>query len=166
MNSRSKINARPAAWLLAGLLSACGFRLAGGAALPPLLAHPYLSVQDSYSDFARELRHSLQAAGAHIEPAAGAASATVDISSDRVDRRVLSVSALNTPNEYELTYSVTFSVQSANKEVLPAETLSLSREYSFDETALLAKEHEEDLLRAEMARNLAGIVMRRLGSLK
>ena len=37
--------------------------------------------------------------------------------------------------------------------------------YSFDETLLLAKNHEEQILRQDMARDLADMVMRRLASL-
>ena len=34
-------------------LGACGFHLAGDVPLPPVLARPYLSFVDPYSDFAR-----------------------------------------------------------------------------------------------------------------
>ncbi len=49
---------------------------------------------------------------------------------------------------------------------MPPQTLSLTRDYSFDENNLLAKEHEEDILRVQMARELAAIATRRLASLK
>ena len=42
----------------------------------------------------------------------------------------------------------------------------LTRDYSFDETALLAKQHERDLLSAALARDLASVVMRRLASVQ
>ena len=43
--------------------------------------------------------------------------------------------------------------------------ISATRSYSFDERLLLAKEHEEAMLREAMAQDLADIVMRRLASL-
>ena len=48
-----------AALCCAGMLalSACGFRLAGSDHLPPVLARPYLSVKDPYTDFAREFEN-------------------------------------------------------------------------------------------------------------
>jgi LPS-assembly lipoprotein len=90
----------------------------------------------------------------------------VEVSRDDVQRRVLSVSASNIPTEYELTYTVTIAVHAGGTEILTPQTLSLSRDYSFDENALLAKENEEDVLRMQMARDLAAIAARRLTSLK
>jgi outer membrane lipopolysaccharide assembly protein LptE/RlpB len=43
-----------AALALAAALGGCGFRLAGSERLPAVLAKPYLSVKDPYTDFARE----------------------------------------------------------------------------------------------------------------
>jgi outer membrane lipopolysaccharide assembly protein LptE/RlpB len=42
----------------------------------------------------------------------------------------------------------------------------VSREFSFDERAVLAKEREQEVLRAALARDLAGVVLNRLASLK
>jgi outer membrane lipopolysaccharide assembly protein LptE/RlpB len=53
----------------------------------------------------------------------------------------------------------------AGQELLPPEELSATRTYSFQEQLLLAKGHEEDILRKDMARDLAELVMRRLSSL-
>jgi outer membrane lipopolysaccharide assembly protein LptE/RlpB len=61
---------------------------------------------------------------------------------------------------------VTFAVHGADKDLLAPQTISLSRDYSFQEPLLLAKEHEADILRAQMARDLAAIAMRRLTRLK
>ena len=57
-------------WLAAvGLLavSACGFRLAGSEPLPAVLARPYLSLKNPYSDFSREFEHRLKSAGAALQ---------------------------------------------------------------------------------------------------
>ena len=53
-----------------------------------------------------------------------------------------------------------------DKELLVPQTISLSRDFSFDEALQLAKEHEADILRQQMARDLVSIAMRRLTSLK
>jgi len=148
------------------LCGGCGFRLAGGEPLPAVMAKPYLSVQDSYTDFSREFERRLKGSGVQLQPRATDASATVEVTRDDVQRRVLSVSASNIPTEYELTYTVTIAVHAGGKEVLTPQTLSLSRDYSFDENTLLAKENEEDVLRVQMARDLAAIATRRLTSLK
>ena len=53
----------------------------------------------------------------------------------------------------------------AGKELLSPQEVSATRTYSFDERRLLAKGHEEDILRQDMARDLAELVMRRLSRL-
>lgn len=155
-------------FVLVGLvaLSGCGFRLAGSDPLPAVMARPYLSLKDPYTDFSREFEHQLKASGATLQIAREGATATVDITKDLVEQRTLAVSAKNIPTEYELTYTVTFSVHGAGKELLAPQTISLSKDFSFDETLQLAKEHEADILRQQMARDLVAITMRRLTSLK
>jgi LPS-assembly lipoprotein len=155
-----------AAWGTLLALSACGFRLAGSDPLPGKLARPYLSLKDPYTDFSREFERQLKTAGAALQAVRANSTATIDVTKDLVEQRTLSVSAYNIPTEYELTYTVTFSVQGPDKEMMAPQTISLSKDYSFEENALLAKEHEADILREQMARDLVAIAMRRLTSLK
>jgi len=147
-------------------LGGCGFRLAGSDPLPGVMARPYLTLKDPYTDFSREFEHQLKASGAMLQVSKEAATATVDVTKDLVEQRTLAVSAKNIPTEYELTYTVTFSVHGAGKELLAPQTISLSKDFSFDENLQLAKEHEADILRQQMARDLVAITMRRLTSLK
>ena len=130
------------------------------------MARPYLSLKDPYTDFSREFEHQLKSSGAVVQPLREGATATIDVTKDLVEQRTLSVSATNIPTEYELTYTVTFAVQGPNKALLAPQTISLSKDYSFEENVLLAKEHEADILRQQMARDLVTIAMRRLTSLK
>ena len=147
------------------LLAGCGFHLQGRASLPAVVKTPYLEAPDPQSDFIQYLRHDLLSNGAQLMYEKGHASAVVSILSDRVVRRVLSVSSINRVNEYEVTYTVAFSVTSQGKQLLAPQELSATRTYSFDESLLLAKGHEEDILRQDMANDLANRVMRRLSSL-
>lgn len=147
-------------------LCGCGFRLVGSDTLPGILARPYLVLKDPYTDFSREFDHQLKGSGATLQLVRANATATIEVTKDLVERRTLSVSALNIPTEYELTYTVTFSVQGPDKELLAPQTISLSKDYSFEENVLLAKEHEADILRQQMARDLVEIAMRRLTRLK
>jgi len=151
--------------VLLALLNACGFQLQGRTPLPEPLKVTFVQAEDRQSDFVQGLRKALIASGAQLAKSSDAASGTVRIVKDEVKREVLSVSARNTPREYEVTYTVRFSVSAGGKELLPEQEVALSRDYSFDETTLLAKEHEEALLREALAKDLVGIVMRRLSSL-
>jgi LPS-assembly lipoprotein len=147
-------------------LCACGFRLAGSEPLPPVLARPYLSLKDPYTDFSREFEYQLKSSGALIQPLRQDSTATIDVTKDLVEQRTLAVSATNIPTDYELTYTVTFAVHGIDEELLAPQTISLSKDYSFQVNELLAKEHEADVLRAQMARDLVAIAMRRLTRLK
>jgi len=147
------------------VMSACGFRLAGRAPLPASMKSAYVQATDLQTDFAQSLRKALLTSGARPPYDKSQASSVVNILKDEVVRRTLSVSALNKPNEYEVTYLVRFSVSAADQELLAPQEISATRSYSFDETKLLAKEHEEAILRQAMAHDLADRVVRQLSSL-
>jgi len=77
----------------------------------------------------------------------------------------VTVSTLNVPTEYELTYKVRFSVSVQGREVIAPEEHSLVRDYSYSESAQLAKERESAILSQALAHDLVSVVMRRLASL-
>lgn len=147
-------------------LGACGFRLAGSEPLPPVLAKPYLSVKDPYTDFAREFELELKSAGAALQAGRQDATATIEVTKDQVEQRTLAVSGRNIPTDYELTYTVTFSVEGPDAELMAPQTITLSKDYSFEENVLLAKEHEADILKEQMARDLVAMAMHRLARVK
>ena len=147
------------------LLSACGFHLQGHVPLPDSIKTPFVQAPDRQSEFVQSLQRALLTSGAHPVKQKDKASAVVSIIKDEVVRRTLSVSAANQPNEYELTYTVRFSVTAGDKELLPPQDISNVRSFSFNEQLLLAKGHEETILRQDMAHDLADMVMRRLSSL-
>jgi LPS-assembly lipoprotein len=156
-------------WLATvGLLavSACGFRLAGSEPLPGVLARPYLSLKDPYTDFSREFERQLKSAGATLQQVRADSTASIEVTKDLVETRTLSVTSQNIPTEYELVYTVTFLVRGPDKQLMAPQTISLAQDYSFQENALLAKQNEADGLRQQMARDLVRIAMHRLSSLK
>jgi LPS-assembly lipoprotein len=160
------VRAAIAALVLSLALGGCGFRLAGSERLPAVLAKPYLSVKDPYTDFSHEFERELKSSGALLQLGRQDATATIEVTKDLIEQRTLSVSARNIPTDYELRYTVTFDVRSPDAEILAPQTITLSRDYSFEENELLAKEHEADILRAQMARDLATMAMRVLSRVK
>ena len=147
------------------LLSACGFQLQGRHALSPQLQRVEVRPADRHSDFTRALRRSLDGSGAQLVSVAGPDEAVVRILVDRFTEKVLSVDARNIPTDYEIVYEVEVEVRRGSESLMAPEPFLLSRIYSFDETRLLAKEREEDVLREALAKDLASMVMRRLASL-
>jgi LPS-assembly lipoprotein len=160
------VRAALAAVVLGLALGGCGFRLAGSEHLPAVLAKPYLSVKDPYTDFSREFERELKSSGALLQDGRQDATATIEVTKDFVEQRTLAVSARNIPTDYELHYTVTFEVKGPDATILAPQTITLSRDYSFQENELLAKEHEADILRASMARDLATMAMRILTRVK
>lgn len=154
------------AFALVLALCACGFRLAGSDPLPAVMARPYLSLKDPYTDFSREFEHRLKSSGASLQSGRAGATATIEVTKDVFQQVTLAVSATNIPTEYEITYTVTFAVQGPDKQLLAPQTVSLSKDFSYDVNLQLAKEHEADILRQQMARDLVSIAMHRLTSLK
>jgi LPS-assembly lipoprotein len=146
-------------------LTACGFHRQGVRPLSPVMKVTYLDALDERSDFMRGLSSALEANGATLATTRDGATAVLNVERDETGQRVLSVSARNTPTEYEIYYIVTYSVTAGGEEVLAPRTLTLTRDYSFDEEALLAKQHEEEFLREALARDLVSQVMRSLASL-
>ena len=146
-------------------LAGCGLRLQGREAAPQAFSSACIEAQDTQSDFVQALSRSLAASGVRLEGDPARAEAIVRVSRDEVKERVLSVSARNIPREYELAYRVEFSVQKGGAELLAPREVLLSRDFTFDETILLAKEREQRLLEDALARDLAAIVMRQLAAL-
>ena len=147
------------------VVGGCGFRLQGRTPLPAPLAVTYVVSPNEQTDFVQGLRKALITSGGQLVEDSTRATGTVRILTDDVTSKILSVSANNIPREYELTYTVEFSVSSKDEELLPSQKVSVTRDYSFNERTLLAKENEEAILREGMARDLVSIVMRRLSGL-
>ena len=163
-------SARRIYWLLISLcltsmLAGCGWRLQGTTKLAPVMATTYVDTKDRFTDFNRALRESLQASGARITNDEKEATAVVKIIKDESGQRVLTVSGRNTPEEYEVFYSIEYSVNGRTEELIAPEKLELTRDYSYDETAVLAKQKEQSILREALARDLAGQIVRRLAAL-
>ncbi len=151
---------------LALSLSGCGFHLEGRAPLSPKFKVTFVDAKDVQSDFVQGLRKALLINGAELTQDGSRATAVVHVVTDKAVQRVLSVSPDNLPREYELTYTVRFSVSANDKDLLDEQEVSASREYSFDVNELLAKDNEEAVLRQALAKDLVDIIMRRLSSLQ
>jgi LPS-assembly lipoprotein len=144
------------------LIVGCGFHLKGSANLPASMEKTYIKGQSS-TILLRNLRASLKASGVNVVDTVKDATAILDINRETEDRRVLSVSSAAKVSEYELSYAVTFSVYRKDGAVIvPAQTIRQTRDYNFDENAVLSKSDEESLLRKEMKRDAVSSIMRRI----
>lgn len=152
--------------LAAGALAGCGFQLARPPQLPARLAMLRVETAGSeQSDFYHGLRTALQRAGTQLTEQAGSGAPLLQVLEDGYSERVLTVSARNVPTAYEISYTVRLRVATGAQDLLPADAYTLTRDYSFDQTTLLAKERERDVLVASLAGELVDVVMQRLASL-
>ena len=147
------------------LLGGCGFHLQGRQPLPAQFAYTFVDTKDEQTDFVQNLRKSLLASKVNVIPMKGSSSANITVHDDELTERILTVSARNIPTEYELTYKVVFSVEAEGKTLIDNEEISATRDISFDEAQLLAKEREQEILSEALARDLVALVMRRLAAL-
>jgi len=147
------------------LLASCGFHLQGRQPLPAEFAYTFVEAKDEQTDFVQDLRKALIASNVNVIATKGSSGAVISVHEDELTERILSVSARNIPTEYELTYKVRFSVTSAGKTLIDKEEISATRDISFDEAQLLAKEREQEILSEALARDLVALVMRRLAAL-
>ena len=151
--------------LAAGCLTACGFHLQGAFTPPAGMERTHIATDDRYSLFLREFEAQLRAAGVELSDSAADATATFTISADDTDQRVLSVSARNVPTEYEVFYTITYSLDSGANNLMPQQTLTLTRDYTYDSTLVLGKAREEELLREAIVDDLVRIVMKQISTL-
>lgn len=125
----------------------------------------YIATSDRHSLFYRELYAALEMSGVTLVDGSAEATATFEISFDETDQRVLSVSARNVPTEYEVYYTVEYGLVAANNNLLEFQTLTLTRDYTYDSTLVLGKGREEELLREAIVDDLVRIVLKQISTL-
>ena len=147
------------------LLAGCGFHLQGAYTTPPDMERTYISAADNRSLFYRDLREALLSADVQLVDNATDATAVFTISFDHTDQRVLSVSARNVPTEFEVFYTIEYSLDSGTKNLLEPQTVTLTRDYTYDPTLVLGKAHEQELLRDAIVDDLVRIVLKQIDTL-
>jgi LPS-assembly lipoprotein len=150
---------------VACVLGACGFQVRGRADFPPAMTVAYVDTANRYSPFYRELTMAIRASGRQLTEDATIADTVITVLGDETGQRVLSVSARNVPREYDVYYTIRYAVAINGTTVVEPQTLTLNRDYTYDETEVLGKAVEEDGLRDALAADLVTLLMRRMSTL-
>ncbi len=154
--------AKLAALLLVLLLSACGFQLRGTAALP----FDTLYMQSTTGGVALDLKRNIQSGTRTVvvdDPKQAAA--VLDFVQEVREKVILSLGSTGRVREYQLRYRVGFRVHDGKGgEFLPVNTVQLTRDISFNDTDVLAKENEEQQLYRDMQFDMVQQIMRRLAA--
>ena len=150
--------------LCALALAACGFHLRGASDL----AFKTLYIQKGGAPaLAAELTRSLKFNGITVVIVPEQAELQLDLMSETYQKRILSLSGGGKVSEYELIYNIIFRTRTSATDPWGApQTVEQRRDYSYDNTLLLAKEGEEARLNSDMRTDATREIIRRLSVLK
>ena len=155
---------RNLAIVVLGLITAaCGFQLRGQATLPFETLH--VAIPD-ISPLGIELKRNI-IAGTRTklvnDPAL--AQATLSLTAEERSKSILSFDAGGRVRELQLRYRLGFRVRDARgRDYLPQSEIRLTREISFNDAQVLAKESEELLLYRDMQSDMVQQMLRRLAA--
>lgn len=155
-----------AAALLAALgatLSGCGFQLRGQASLP----FSNLYVPGS-SPLVVELKRNVVASThTRLVDRERDAQAIIGFTHEVREKVILSFNTSGLVREFQLRYRVGFRVYDPKgRDYVPASEIQLTRDISFNDAQVLAKESEEQLLYRDMQSDMVQQIIRRLAAAK
>lgn len=151
--------------LLALLLGACGFHLRGQEGMP--FHTLYLDASNPNTLFIGDLRRSLEDNRITLVNSAEQADVVLNIASETPDKQILTLGATGRVTEFRLVYRISLRAYDLRKhDWLPAEEITTQRDLSYDDTEILAKESEEQLLYQGMRSDMVEQIVRRLSHAK
>jgi Rare lipoprotein B len=165
MKRRAFLAACALAVSAAGLVSGCGFQLRRLEGIP--FASMYIDAP-AVSQVGTAIRKALQS-GKYVQLVAKAPDAAVvlRLSDEKSTKTILSLTGGGRVSEYRLGFRLTYSATGKDgHEWIPPYTVELTRDMTYDDSALLAKGAEETLLYRDMQDDAAQQILRRLRSLK
>jgi LPS-assembly lipoprotein len=152
--------------LAVSVTAGCGYQLRGSASLPPVMATTYVKGLRPYSALVDDFSQALRTRNARVTTDPASASATLSITGNDTEKLVLSVDTAGNVLEYEIRQTIRFSVTAADQQVLLSEqSVSLSRDFLFTSTDVLAKAREEKLVRRTLQKNIVNLAMLRIAAL-
>jgi LPS-assembly lipoprotein len=148
----------------------CGFKLRGDYGLPAGIEQLQLLALQKNTPLHRILWKQLN--GLNIEVLDNTANAiqisqeidvVVYLTSDKLERRLLSLFSTGQVAEYELVYTIKYQIQFPEQDAQEIE-FDVTREYQDDPDAVLAKTRELDLIQNEMRQEAASRIIRQIAS--
>lgn len=126
------------------------------------MARTHIAGLNPYDDLYAALSGVLEVNGVEVVDAERA-SATLRVIERNRGRRVLSVGADGKVREFELFTTVRFRVAGqGDTPILETQTLTLTRDFLFDQTSVLGKAEEAELLYEDMEDELVRLMLYRL----
>jgi len=149
---------------LALALAGCGFRMRGTAEVP----FESLYVPGATAGIALDLKRNLQAGTrARVVDDPKTADAVLLFIEESRQKEILSLTSAGRVREFQLRYRVGFRVHDGKGvDFVPPSTIQLTRDVTFNDTEILAKEQEEQLLFRDMQSDMVQQIIRRLAAAK
>jgi len=146
------------------LLAGCGFRLRGTASVPFETIH----VPGATAGIALDLKRNIETGTrARVVDDPKAAQALLQVTEESRSREILSLTSAGRVREFQLRYRVGFRVvDGKGGEFVPASVIQLTRDMTYSDAEILAKEQEEQLLFRDMRSDMVQQILRRLASAK
>jgi LPS-assembly lipoprotein len=143
-------------------LAGCGFQLRGTESVP----FRTLYIPSASTGIALDLKRNIEAGtNAKVVNDPKAADAILELSNEAREKIILSLSGTGRVREFRLRYSVNFRVRDAKgTEYVPLSTVQLSRDVTYNDADILAKEAEEQLLFRDMQTDMVQQLLRRLSA--
>jgi len=146
--------------ILMSVLTACGYSLRGSLNLPSSLNQ--ISVySNTYSQLVNAINDTLINAEIKVTNSNEKNLYRIVILSEKFNRRQLSMSISGRVNEYELIYDIKYEINLPNEKNL-TDTMTLYRDYSFDENNVMGNSDREDYIKKEMISTAATLIFNKL----
>ena len=140
--------------------TSCGYTLRGSLNLPSTLNE--ISVySNQYSLLVNSINETLMNSGINVTNSNDKSLHRILILSERFNRRQLSMSISGRVNEYELIYDVEYEINLPNEKNL-SESITLYRDYSFDENNMMGNSDREDDIKSEMISTASTLIFNKL----
>ena len=162
--SASRIYGALLALVTLGGLAACGFHLRGDFNVP--FASVFVSTTGA-SQIANVLKRELTNSPTRLMATAKDAEAQLNISTEKRERIILSLSGAGRVREYQLKISVRYQlVDNKGVVAIPTSEIQLQRIMTYDDSQVIAKQQEEALLYKDMEQDAASQILRRMTAIK
>lgn len=147
------------------LVAGCGFHLRGESTLP--FETLFLSI-GTVSPVGADLKRSITTGSrTRVVETAAEAQGIFQVVGDQRDKVILSLTGAGRVNQFLLRYRFVFRVHDGKgHDIIPQNEIVLTREMTFSDTQVLAKEVEEQQLFRDMQRDMVQQVLRRLAVAK
>jgi LPS-assembly lipoprotein len=150
-------------FILALLLSACGFHLRGVVDIPTWLSPVAVISMNDTKGLAKLLEVQLEGYKIQVSKDPLLAKYWIVINSVTVNQQIISIGSSTNPRQYQLVMAVNYSLKtSKGKQIKPPKNVFVSRQFTVNNDRVLGSNEEEAVLLNEMRQDAVIQIMNRL----